>query len=144
MKCPSCGAETRGNVCEFCGSEMPQDKTTIHITNNYYGNVSSQNTDGGKCPKCCSNKIRFEREKIATATQTSSRRNTIGTGRKKQSVSQSTYRTIGLCQDCGHTWNPNNRTTTTEKKGAPMWLWVLGWICIFPIPLTILLLRKKL
>ena len=29
------------------------------------------------------------------------------------------------------------------KKKRRTWLWVLGWICIFPLPLTILLLRKK-
>lgn len=29
------------------------------------------------------------------------------------------------------------------KKGTHTWVWVLGWICIFPLPLTILLLRKK-
>lgn len=28
-------------------------------------------------------------------------------------------------------------------KKAPTWLWVLGWIFIFPIPLTILMLRNK-
>ena len=30
-----------------------------------------------------------------------------------------------------------------EQKKRKTWLWVLGWICIFPLPLTILLLRKK-
>lgn len=29
------------------------------------------------------------------------------------------------------------------KKKRKTFLWVLGWICIFPIPLTILLVRKK-
>ncbi len=29
------------------------------------------------------------------------------------------------------------------QKKRKTWLWVLGWICIFPLPLTILLLRKK-
>lgn len=28
-------------------------------------------------------------------------------------------------------------------KKRKTWLWVLGWICIFPVPLTILMLRKK-
>ncbi len=30
-----------------------------------------------------------------------------------------------------------------SKKRRLTWLWVLGWICIFPVPLTIILLRKK-
>ena len=29
------------------------------------------------------------------------------------------------------------------KKKRRTWLWILGWICIFPLPLTILLLRNK-
>ena len=29
------------------------------------------------------------------------------------------------------------------KKKKRIWLWVLGWICIFPLPLTIILVRKK-
>ncbi len=55
-------------------------------------------------------------------------------------MSQATYRTVGLCQNCGYTWNPNANSANGGKKGTPTWLWVLGWICIFPLPLTILLL----
>ena len=29
-----------------------------------------------------------------------------------------------------------------SNKGK-IWLWILGWICIFPVPLTILMLRKN-
>lgn len=29
------------------------------------------------------------------------------------------------------------------KKKRPTWLWVLGWVFIFPLPLTMILLRKK-
>lgn len=29
------------------------------------------------------------------------------------------------------------------KKKKRIWLWVLGWICVFPLPLTILMYRKK-
>ena len=32
---------------------------------------------------------------------------------------------------------------STPKKKRRTWLWVLGWICIFPLPLTILMLRSK-
>ena len=45
-----------------------------------------------------------------------------------------------MYQNCGYTWSPN---ATTKSSGKKTWLWVLGWICIFPLPLTILLLRKK-
>lgn len=146
MKCPSCGAETTGKICEFCGSEMP--KENINITNNYYGEAPAQemnqNAKAGTCPKCGSTKINFKRERVGSSSQSSSRKKYVGNGRKGQSVSKSSYRTIGLCQNCGYTWNPNAGTNSTQTKtGAPMWLWVLGWICIFPVPLTILMLRKK-
>lgn len=123
MKCPSCGAETNGKFCEYCGSELPKDKVNV-----------------GVCPKCGNSNITFKRERVATATQRTSRKNVIGTGRTGQSVSQSAYRTVGLCQNCGYTWNPNAGNGGSKRK---TWLWVLGWICIFPVPLTILLLRKK-
>ena len=35
------------------------------------------------------------------------------------------------------------QSTPTKKKKSRMWLWVLGWIFIFPVPLTILMLRRK-
>lgn len=145
MRCPSCGAETQGKFCEYCGSEMPKEKSTVNITNNYYGGAAPQeqtevDKNVGKCPKCGNSKITFKRERVGTATQSRSRKNYIGSGRQGQSVSQSAYRTVGVCQNCGYTWNPNATNTGSGKK---TWLWVLGWICIFPLPLTILLLRKK-
>ena len=123
MKCPNCGAETNGKFCEYCESELPKDKVNIGI-----------------CPKCGNSNIIFKRERVSTATKHSSSKNVFGTGRTGHSATQTSYRTIGLCQNCGHTWNPNAGSSGSKRK---TWLWVLGWICIFPIPLTILLLRKK-
>lgn len=37
----------------------------------------------------------------------------------------------------------SQRNSEPPKKKRRTWLWVIGWICIFPLPLTILLLRKK-
>lgn len=34
------------------------------------------------------------------------------------------------------------KSQVPEKK-KHTWLWILGWICIFPLPLTILLVRKR-
>ena len=49
--------------------------------------------------------------------------------------------TVGVCKDCGYTWQADSEIETPKKRKT--WLWVLGWICIFPVPLTILMLRKK-
>ena len=49
MKCPHCGADTVGKICEYCGSEMPYtgpqvqntyttENVTQHVTNVYYVN----------------------------------------------------------------------------------------------------------
>ena len=40
-------------------------------------------------------------------------------------------------------YNYNQQQNNQPPKKKRTWLWVLGWICIFPLPLTILLLRKK-
>lgn len=43
---------------------------------------------------------------------------------------------------------PNEQSVARSNTAAPnkkrkTWLWVLGWLCIFPLPLTILMLRSK-
>lgn len=123
MKCPNCGAEATGKLCEYCGNELPKDKANVGI-----------------CPKCRNSNITFKRERIETTTHRTSHKNILGTGRTGHSVSRSTYRTVGLCQNCGYTWNSGVENNTAKRN---TWLWILGWICIFPIPLSILVLRKK-
>lgn len=122
MKCPSCGAEVQGKFCEYCGSEVSKEAVAI------------------QCPKCGSAKVVFKRERVGTATKSTSHKTAFGTSRQKQSITQAVYRTVGVCQSCGHTWNPDGNA---NRSGRKTWLWVLGWICIFPVPLTILMLRKK-
>lgn len=149
MKCPSCGAETQGEICEYCRRELPKEKDNINITNNYYGDVPQQegndNVTVVECVKCGSTKIKFDREKIRMVTQSNSRKKYYGKQKNIESVSQSAYRTIGMCQNCGYTWDANKvqNANGTVQNGANTWLWVLGWIFIFPLPLTILMLRKN-
>ena len=108
MKCPNCGAETKGSVCEYCGSELPTQKKT-----------------GVCCNKCGSTNIAFRRENQGEI--------------RGKNTKQIVHRTVGYCKDCGNTWFVSEDVPKKRKT----WLWVLGWICIFPLPLTILLLRKK-
>ena len=91
MKCKNCGAETQGKICEYCGSEMLQEESTVNITNNYYCGATPQeqteiDSNIGKCPKCGNSKVTFKRERIGTAIQSRSRKNYIGTGRQGQSI----------------------------------------------------------
>lgn len=118
MKCPNCGAEITNNVktCAFCGSTVSaQMKKELERINK------------AGCPKCGSTNITFSREKQGEV--------------KSKKGMKVVHSTIGMCKDCGHTWAAEGNSE--DKTGRKTWLWVLGWIFIFPIPLTILLLRKK-
>lgn len=117
MKCKHCGAEidSHSTTCDFCGASISYEMRREQEQVNKQG-----------CPKCGSSNVTFNREKQGDYK-----------GKKGTTVVRST---IGVCKDCGYTWQVAGNTS---KSKAPMWLWVLGWICIFPVPLTILLLRKK-
>lgn len=116
MKCPSCGADIESNSkkCSYCGAS---------ITYSMRREQEQVNKEG--CPKCGSSNITFNREKQGEVK-----------GKKGTAVIR---RTVGVCKDCGHTWVTSEGTPKNNK----IWLWVLGWIFIFPLPLTLLLLRKK-
>lgn len=54
------------------------------------------------------------------------------------------------CPNCGYIVNnkPGNieyceRHTEKPAKNKNLWLWILGWILIFPLPLSILIYRNK-
>ncbi|MBQ7688738.1 MAG: hypothetical protein IJT27_05935 [Clostridia bacterium] len=76
------------------------------------------------CPSCGSTNIQIKRENQ-------------GEIRAKNSKTV-LHQTVAVCKDCGNTWYPNGK-----EKPRKTWLWVLGWIFIFPLPLTLILLKKK-
>ncbi len=118
MKCTACGAEiTNGSrFCEFCGSQISAEMQK----------EQEQLIKKG-CPKCGSSNITFDREKQGEL--------------KGKNGTTVVRRTIGMCKDCGHTWDSQEGAPQKQKKRT--WLWVLGWIFIFPVPLTILMLRPS-
>ena len=134
MKCPNCNAETKdAKFCEYCGSELPKEKSNINITNNYYGTDNKDN-GAGKCPKCHGNNVKFKREKLGTVGSSHSRKGIISPTRDTKMVRQEAYRTIGMCQDCGYTWDPNNGADNKKSKGC---LWWFLMLCIWPIALSV-------
>ncbi len=140
MKCPHCGAEVEGNAkfCEYCGSKLS------------LGMVREQEQLNKKgCPKCGSSNVKFRRESQAEIQ---------GRGGK-----QYIKATVGVCEDCGFTWYPNEeefRATGALDdapandnpappsvlgngcRGSMIW-WILGWIFFFPAPVMVLIWRKK-
>lgn len=118
MQCPNCGAtiKNESRFCEFCGSQITVEMQKEREQLNKVG-----------CPNCGSSNVTFNREKQGEVK-----------GKNGTTVVRTT---VGLCKDCGYTWNTTGNTQSPKKKMT--WLWVLGWIYIFPLPLTILMLRKK-
>lgn len=112
--------------CKYCGGEIDNNSKTCPFCGSAISledikEIEQLNKQG--CPKCGSSNVAFRREQAGVA--------------KNKRGSKTLYQTKGICNDCGHTW------TTDAPKKSKIWLWVLGWIFIFPVPLTILLLRKK-
>ena len=118
MKCPNCGAEVgKSNFCEFCGTQISLDMKKEQEQLNKLG-----------CPKCGSSNIRFNRENQGEL--------------RGKNAKQIIHRTVGFCQDCGHTWYPESAANERPKKNNMIW-WVLGWIFFFPAPVMVLIWRKK-
>ena len=132
MKCPNCGAEARRSFCEYCGSEIPKEQPNV-IVNNFYGDVAKTNqpSNYAKCPRCSGNSISFHREKITPV-------------RQKQSAKHAEYRTVGICQCCGFTWDPNSalKDPNAAKKKL-LWLWWLLLFSVWPIWLSVWFYRTN-
>ncbi|WP_022765313.1 zinc ribbon domain-containing protein [Butyrivibrio sp. XPD2006] len=118
MKCPSCGAEVgNSKFCEFCGAQISLEMKKEQEQLNKQG-----------CPKCGSSNIKFNRENQGEVH-----------GKNAKRI---IHRTVGFCQDCGHTWYPESAANEVPKKNNMIW-WVLGWIFFFPAPVMVLIWRKK-
>lgn len=119
MKCPNCGAEIEANSrkCSYCDSPITAEMQ--------HENELLQKKG---CPKCNSTNVTFSRENQGEL--------------RGKNAKKIVHKTVGLCKDCGYTWYLDADGSGSSKP-RKTWLWVLGWIFIFPVPLTILLLRKK-
>ena len=129
MKCPNCGADIdiKSKQCLYCNafitSEMRKEKEMVL-------------KEG--CPKCGSSNIQFKRE----------RQGEIKRKNNKKEKRKIVYKTVGLCNDCGYTWNATAKGVNySSEKSSFDWkmlMWVLGWIYIFPVPLMLLLKRNNI
>ncbi len=119
MKCPSCGGEVGNNkFCQFCGSQISYDMKREQEQLNKQG-----------CPKCGSSNVSFKREKQGEI--------------KGKNAKKIINRTVGVCGDCGHTWYTDGLNLKSGNSSNTTLWWILGWICFFPIPVMILIWRKK-
>ena len=123
-------------VCTYCNATNDDDAKACtscggNSFKNKCGNCGTVFDSGLYCPKC--------------GVKT-------GSIAKKCSNCGTEYFS-NACPNCGYiSGNNQNADNTTAVfpnvasqpiKKRKTWLWVLGWIFIFPVPLTILMLRNK-
>lgn len=126
--CSYCGTENANNavICENCDAHEFKHKCN---------NCGTVFAEGEYCPKC--GVKAGQRPRVCP-----------NCGREYYS---------NACPTCGYVKGGNGSTTERTRSPATMtisqtekpvkkrktWLWVLGWLFIFPLPLTILLVRNK-
>ncbi len=124
MKCPYCGAEIEdGQYCTYCGSKISSDMQR-----------EQERLKKRRCPRCGSTNLIFQRENQGEIYEENS----------KRVINQ----TVAICEDCGYSWTDSKPLYQSTQNNMPQkkrktWLWILGWIIIFPLPLTLILLKKK-
>ncbi len=115
----------------------------------YCGQINKDNET--KCSSCAANEFSYRCSNCGTLFDTGNYCPTCGVkiGTKaKTCPSCGTEFFTNACPNCGYN-NISNKNTSyagnssQKRKRSKTWLWVLGWIFIFPLPLTILLSRKK-
>lgn len=103
-------------VCPNCGASIQVDADKKNLTCNYCGNNLYLDDEVHHIQYDNAEKTGYQFEKGRQRAQAEAR----------QFNTQQQYNGAGL-----------------QKTKRKTWLWVIGWILIFPLPLTILLLRKK-
>lgn len=95
--------------------------------------ISDNTYNYKKCPNCNSEEVVFKRERVGTQS------NSIGYKGCRTSASQTNYRTIGFCKNCGYTFTRNNKQNNKTKNNN---LKILLWIFLFPVMFLIWLPKK--
>ena len=124
LTCPGCGARLEVDMdrkmafCSYCGAALPVDDE-----------IQKVQLDGAE-------KAGYEFEKGRQRAQAEAAQASFPPQQAYyQPASQPTFQPQVPPQPQQAPREPSKRRKT--------WLWVLGWICIFPVPLTIIILNKE-
>ena len=124
ISCPNCGAvlkteaDRKNLFCEYCGTALRIDEETVHLQYDDPEEAGYQFEKGRQraIAEAREEKKAQEREQTAYKSWDAMARDLTSSGKKRR---------------------------VKHKKKRHTWLWALGWIFIFPLPLTILQFRKK-
>ncbi len=119
-------------ICKFCGRENQASVKTCSSCGGYEfknkcSNCGTVFEEGNFCSKCGVK---------------------AGVRAKKCPNCDAEYFSVA-CPDCGYTKNSDSITEvyiarrSEPDKDRKTWLWALGWLIIFPVPTTILILRNQ-
>lgn len=103
-------------VCPNCGASLQVDADQKNLTCNYCGNCLYVDDEVKHVQYDNAEETGYQFEK----------------GRQRAQAEA-----LGLNQQ------PARMNPGQPPKKRKTWLWVLGWICIFPVPLTILMIRNR-
>lgn len=129
LTCPGCGARLEVDMdrkmafCGYCGAALPVD-----------GEIQKVQFDGAE-------KAGYEFEKGRQRAQAEAAQVSFPPQQAcYQPASQPTFQPQVPPQPQQVSCQPAPQEPPKRRK---TWLWVLGWICIFPVPLTIIMLNKE-
>lgn len=129
LTCPGCGAwlevdmDRKMAFCSYCGAALPVDDE-----------IQKVQLDGAE-------KAGYEFEKGRQRAQAEAAQASFQPQQAcYQPAFQPTIQPQASSQPQQASYQPAPQEPPKKRK---TWLWVLGWICIFPVPLTIIMLSKK-
>ena len=112
--------------------------------NGFEMNNESQKVEGPKvCPKCGSDKFHYElvSGKVHSFgnnnaygnsyNSTGSNMNTFSVNGNESSTSHVTYKSVGICPDCGYTENESNELSTGAMLALLVGMAILGVLVFF-------------
>jgi len=125
--------------CKHCGAEIPNGKTKCPYCNSEV-DIPRSNESGTVCPRCGSGNIKFTRESSGSKRTYISQSGILfkrtKTGRSRQTTE---HHTVGLCQNCGYSWEPSFSNSGASSHGVLWWFVV---IMFFPIAAAIYIIKN--
>lgn len=138
LTCPGCGARLEVDMdrkmafCSYCGAALPVDDEIRKVQLDGAEKAGYEFEKGRQRAQAEAAQASFQPQQ---ACYQPAFQQTIQPQASSQ-PQQASHQTAPQANSC----QPAPQEPPKKRK---TWLWVLGWICIFPVPLTIIMLNKE-